>query len=115
MLTVARPCAWSKDGVCRLPQAGARIARIDRLQCEQSARQLHMRSRDRRGTAKRSDRRQLQVETIVIRQIETKRHRPGRNRPLDHVEPNSLAVVVDRQMLATRPPNHPHTGPMSIE
>jgi len=88
---------------------------IDRLQCEQSARQLHIRSHNRRCTAKRSHRRHLQVETIIIGEVEAQHHRPGSNRPIDHIEPDDLATRLNYQMLATRPPHHPHTGRLSIE
>src|SRR3546814_15510088 len=77
------------------------------LQSEQPARQLHMLSSGRCRVAKRPDCGNLRVETMVIGQIEMKRHRTCRRGSINHVEPNDFAAAVDQEMFGVRPPHDP--------
>src|SRR3546814_15501750 len=57
--------------------------------------------------AKRPDGGNLRVETMVIGQIEMKRHRTCRRGSINHVEPNDFAAAVDQEMFGVRPPPDP--------
>lgn len=103
ILAVTWPITAPEHNVGGFSQTGARITRVDGLQCEEPAGQSYMRPAGRRNCAKCPHRGDLGVETIIIGYVEVKHDRAARRRARNDIEPNDLTATVDQQILAVQP------------
>jgi len=86
MLASAWPVSGSDHEVSRLPEARARLARVQRMQGEQTAAKLEVTAAARREIGECSNRSELNEKAITLRDIEVKHDGSSHHRARDHVE-----------------------------
>jgi len=106
VLAIARPGSWSKHQIGDLAQAGASIARVDRMKRMKPFRKLRMPTTmwNRRGEG--ADHGKPRFQMNVVWEVEAQGYRPSQDGAVDHVQSDGHAVPIDEQMLAHRPAQH---------
>lgn len=99
IFAVSRPIAGSEKDFRSLSEAGAGLARVHRLQREQPRRDTNMPARRKRRGAKRKNRGNLGLDTLVIGEIEVKRDGSCYRGARYQIEPNHFFPVLDQKML----------------
>lgn len=110
MFAIARPVTRAEQNIRQFPQAGAAVACVDSVQCDQPISQSPVQASGRSHGAKRADRGNPVVEAVVVGEIKAECDRAGDDAAFIHIEPNRSGAPIDHEMLAMRPSHHADIG-----